>query len=754
MTETLVTNFASLTKTTPSFVSSLDKKGFVSFFSEFTNVLDKSDNKIHFYGLYKLLPDTTRKAKNVDFYSGLVFDFDNTEHLGKTSPQELEDLLNSEGVFYVCHTTISATSSNECWRLLLPFKVPVSPESYTAVFDCAYALLKEPKGVDPASKTASQIFRMPCSTSSTYKYCGYNLGNYYIDEKLEKDLIQEKIDIDFGDETSYGDICISLEDLREMLFYIPASGYPTWITVGMGIKNKFGESGFSAFHEWSSRGGKSYKGKNDVIEKWNSFKREGRIRIGSIIYFAKKNGYVKDHYQGYFPHTSSGHNGSSNHIYSPKILCDQGSIATDASAKEISNLSFFKEDFLDFKSHNSGYINFKEFSNCDPFDLRSFPFLNSLYNVYKENSIRFCPNLCLGAVLNIAALVFQNVRLEGSNARSNLYTMLLASPGTGKQSIIDTSSKILSHYDLLKITLRDIGTIQGIEKHIKETLGKLFFLLDEAQDFFKVLHHKNVNEHRAAILTFLKKGFGDTTYASPITKGGEKLVIDNLLVNCCFLGVPNTFKFLNMQDFSGGFMSRFLFFLEDIPHEPINYKPCSEVPSRALEFKFFNQIIPSKKIELPDDCNKFMNEFQEFCNKKRFDLTDGKQDSIVRLHELVAKLALLTADKNLKISYQGFLWASSVVALSFNNLLKLMDMYFAKDEYDASIRKLDNILEQFYMQGKEPTARSLRTYFRDIRTSVWWDMLENARARGLIEITDEKQLGNNQVKTVIKHLRK
>jgi hypothetical protein len=119
--------------------------------------------------------------------------------------------------------------------------------------------------------------------------------------------------------------------------------------------------------------------------------------------------------------------------------------------------------------------------------------------------------------------------------------------------------------------VRNIGTVQGIEKHLINNQGKVFILLDETQDFFKTLHSKNVSEHKAGLLTFFKESFGGHIYSGAITKGSEKVTIDKLIVNCCLLGVPNTFRYLNLQDFNGGLMSRFLFFREPKNTDPIDY---------------------------------------------------------------------------------------------------------------------------------------------------------------------------------------
>ena len=71
-----------------------------------------------------------------------------------------------------------------------------------------------------------------------------------------------------------------------------------WIKIGMGVHMAAVavgdiESGFDAWHSWSSRGRK-YKGLNDVWGQWKSFtaKEEG-ITVATVFYYAKEAGWTR-----------------------------------------------------------------------------------------------------------------------------------------------------------------------------------------------------------------------------------------------------------------------------------------------------------------------------------------------------------------------------------------------------------------------------------------------------------------------------
>lgn len=86
-------------------------------------------------------------------------------------------------------------------------------------------------------------------------------------------------------------IPVSLEDLRVLLRFIPASDRETWVQVGMGIKAEFGGDGWDAWDTWS-QSGTGYK-LSDAKSVWKSF-RKGGTGLGTVIKLAMDNGWTPD----------------------------------------------------------------------------------------------------------------------------------------------------------------------------------------------------------------------------------------------------------------------------------------------------------------------------------------------------------------------------------------------------------------------------------------------------------------------------
>ena len=82
------------------------------------------------------------------------------------------------------------------------------------------------------------------------------------------------------------------ERLRSMLASIDPNDHDTWLRVGMGIKDEFGEDGWSVFDEWS-RPAANYNHKENYT-RWRSFKSGGGITIATVSAMAGANGWQDD----------------------------------------------------------------------------------------------------------------------------------------------------------------------------------------------------------------------------------------------------------------------------------------------------------------------------------------------------------------------------------------------------------------------------------------------------------------------------
>ena len=73
--------------------------------------------------------------------------------------------------------------------------------------------------------------------------------------------------------------------------------YDDWLRIGIIIKNELGEQGFELFNKFSKRDREAYKaidkttrlsGEENIRYKWNTFKNDGSLRIGTLINMARE----------------------------------------------------------------------------------------------------------------------------------------------------------------------------------------------------------------------------------------------------------------------------------------------------------------------------------------------------------------------------------------------------------------------------------------------------------------------------------
>lgn len=83
-----------------------------------------------------------------------------------------------------------------------------------------------------------------------------------------------------------------IELIKKILNFVDSHDRDIWVKCGMAIKEEHGDAGFSVWDEWSARAD-NYD-KSAAIRTWKSFKRGGGVKIGTLIQYAKDNGYKHD----------------------------------------------------------------------------------------------------------------------------------------------------------------------------------------------------------------------------------------------------------------------------------------------------------------------------------------------------------------------------------------------------------------------------------------------------------------------------
>ncbi len=88
-----------------------------------------------------------------------------------------------------------------------------------------------------------------------------------------------------------GDGPTELEALRGALGCISADYFEVWRDVGFALKLEFGDEGFALWHEWSRSSIEKYEDEDACRKRWETFKPNGKLTIGSIYHRAKEGGW-------------------------------------------------------------------------------------------------------------------------------------------------------------------------------------------------------------------------------------------------------------------------------------------------------------------------------------------------------------------------------------------------------------------------------------------------------------------------------
>lgn len=81
------------------------------------------------------------------------------------------------------------------------------------------------------------------------------------------------------------------EIIPQALSVIPADDRETWVLMGMALKNHLGDDGFGSWEDWSKQS-KSFNAK-DALAVWKSFRADGKVTIGTLLFEARKHGWRK-----------------------------------------------------------------------------------------------------------------------------------------------------------------------------------------------------------------------------------------------------------------------------------------------------------------------------------------------------------------------------------------------------------------------------------------------------------------------------
>ena len=95
----------------------------------------------------------------------------------------------------------------------------------------------------------------------------------------------------------------SIQMTRAALQFVSSADTDDWVMVGMALKSHFGDGGFELFSSWSETA-PNYDAKA-VKDRWKSFKQDGAVKIGTLIYKAQQAGFDPKQYAPAVPATQA-----------------------------------------------------------------------------------------------------------------------------------------------------------------------------------------------------------------------------------------------------------------------------------------------------------------------------------------------------------------------------------------------------------------------------------------------------------------
>ena len=275
-----------------------------------TAITDSSTKEVTWEALVKRLhkPEITPDKNSAQMFSGatfqvggrrsnddilehhmLVLDYDEGVHPGwfQQEYQQYEYLLYTSYNNAYNKQADSIDTDVMKFRVVLPLAQPVSAEHFR---NMKAVLLETFEGIDEASLVSSQAFFLPsCHPDRQEQFKAvHNTGEWFDFDKFQiemfvqqqKKLFQKKR---FDAQRKNTQDKTPLSEAITLLKGMSADcGYQTWWKVGSCLKTLYGDAGFDAWDQWSSRSG-SYDGTSKLRSKWRSFSETSNYSYGFLV---------------------------------------------------------------------------------------------------------------------------------------------------------------------------------------------------------------------------------------------------------------------------------------------------------------------------------------------------------------------------------------------------------------------------------------------------------------------------------------
>lgn len=322
-----------------------------------------------------------------------------------------------------------------------------------------------------------------------------------------------------------------------MLSYISADlPYFEWLSIGMALKDEFGDAGFPLWNDWSSSAPSKYKSYEMWI-KWRSFGNSG-YTIGTLVYFAQNGGW-----------------------FAKPIVVDIDNTEIDLS-----------------------YLNKKKLEERKIFHAHGL--VGEIADWITATAIRPQPMLALGAALAFVGMLKGHKFSTSTGLRTNFLAMNIAPTASGKEHPQWCIDNLIDNCLLGKHSLSEPTSGTALLKGLLDADRVGLWSIDELGRYLGHLNNKNSGGYQREIIDYTMKSFSKANGKLSGKKyANEKHNprIDVLEPHLCVIGASVKEKIVEnctSSDAIDGFLNRWILFESNLR------------PKRNKEINFNRDIPP------------------------------------------------------------------------------------------------------------------------------------------------------------------
>jgi len=449
---------------------------------------------------------------------------------------------------------------------------------------------------------------------------------------------------------------VSMEEVEQMLAHISADcSREDWLSIGMGLRDEFGDAAYGAWDSWSS-GSAKYK-QREMHNIWRSFNGSG-VSIGSVVYHAQQSGYIKKY---------------------EAVECDWD---IDLS-------------YLDVKTRKA---------------LSAHGLVGEIAEWITETATRPQPQLALGAALTLVGMLKGHKYCTVTGLRTNFLAMNIAPSGSGKDDPLKAIDMIAAATNLDKHLLSEPTAGTSLLKGLLDADRVGLWAIDEFGRYLAHVTSKNAGNYQKEIIDYIIKMFGR---AGGIIRGkkfaNEKLNPQINIVNphLCVIGASVKEHIVDnctSKSAIDGFLNRWVLFEStERPRMKIGKKRV-EVPKHIIDqiqkiidedpngqYPLLETDSPIiKEVRYTPEAYAMIQQYQEDVEDLIDKSTPLLQALYTRTYEHTTKIALILCDNEF-IRNEDVNVAIEIVTES-NKLIADLAGLIADNEQEKMVIRLLNVV--------------------------------------------------------------